>query len=329
MLLSTGLLRPSYRQHVMLLYRDDAERTEAIANYINEGLKGSQLCVYASGRSADAAHMSSLSSQVPGYDEHARKGNIIVINFKPFYESALSGDFDPFTHLKVRLEKMLREYASAEKGDRMLVVADAADRLSCGGHFDRCVALESWWDRAHADWTASNQNITVVCPHPGHVLTEQQPVLHRIGSSHSLTIDLQEHRGIPKKTRPIRILIAEREPDLQTVYRRYMDSLGLEAVVVASGAKCLEAAFDAKGDGFDTIVLDTHLGDVASAEVAAKIRARLPAQRIVFTTTSELEAGRSSVPGINKEEEEDVLIKPFRFSQLLAMIKPGTARATF
>ncbi|MGI0020027.1 MAG: MEDS domain-containing protein [Nitrososphaera sp.] len=317
-----GLLYPSYRQHVMLLYGDDAGRTEAIANYISEGLKGNQLCVYASGRSADAEHMSSLSSQVPGFDEHARKGDLIVIDFKPFYESSLTGDLAPFTQLKERLEKMLRQYASAGKGDKMLVVADAADRLSSAGHLDQCAALESWWDRTHAEWTSSNQNITVVCPHRGRVL--MLPALHRIGSSHSLTIDLQKYVR-SQKTGPARILIAEREPDLQAVYRRYMDSLGLEAVVVASGAKCLESAFDVEGGGFDMIVLDTHLGDAASAEVAAKIRARMPTQRIVFTTTSELEIIINSMPGVNKE---DVLVKPFRFSQLLALIRPKTS-ATF
>ena len=208
-----GLPHSSYRQqHIMLLYRDDAERTGAIASYIRDGLKGNQLCIYASGRSADKRHMSSLSSQVPGYGENARKGNLIVIDFHPFYESALQGDLAPFSHLKDRLEKMLQEYTSAGKGDKMLVVADAADRLSGGGHFDQCVALESWWHGAHAEWMANNQNITVVCPHPGQVLCEQSAVQSKICSAHSLTINLQRHI-VSQKATPIRILIAEPEPD--------------------------------------------------------------------------------------------------------------------
>lgn len=294
----------------MLLYRDDSERTGAIASYINEGLKGGQLCVYASGRSADAAHMDSLSSRVPGYEEMVRNGRLIVIDFKPFYESALRGDLSPFVQLKGRLEKMLQEYASDGKGDRLLVVADAADNLSIAGHIDRCAALEGWWDSTHAQWAAGGQNITVVCPHCGPAL--QAAPQERIGSCHSLTIDLRQ------RARPMRILFAEPEPDLQTVYRRYLDSLGMEAVVASTGVKCLEFAFDAAGSGFDMVVLDTRLGDISSEEVAARIRARVQAQRIVFTTTSELEVESLGA------RKEAVLIKPFKFSRLLSMMAgPG------
>ena len=305
--LSSSLLYPSYRQHVMLLYRDDAERTGAIASYIDEGLKGGQLCVYASGRSADMQHLESLSSRVPSFAESLRKGSLTIIDFKPFHESALRGDLSPFVQLKGRLERMLQEYASAGKGDRMLIVADAADNLSAGGHLDQCETLESWWDETHAGWTAGNRNITVICPHSGPAL--QGSPQDKIGSCHSLTIDLQQ------RTRPMRILVAEPEPDLQTVYRRYLDLLGMEAVVAPNGTKCLESAFDVSGRGFDMIVLDTRLDDIGSEEVAARIRARTHNQRIVFTTTSELEL--ESLGARN----EDVLIKPFKFSHLLSLAR--------
>lgn len=99
----------------------------------------------------------------------------------------------------------------------------------------------------------------------------------------------------------------------RTVYRLCLDSRGLQTVVRSSGAKCLESAFDVAGSGFDIIVLDTRIADIASSEVAARIRARSPGQRIVFTTTSEQEMKLLG-------EKEEVLIKPFKFSQLLSMI---------
>lgn len=63
-----------------------------------------------------------------------------------------------------------------------------------------------------------------------------------------------------------------------------------------------------------------HLSDIAGLQVARKIRERLPDQKIVITTTAIVEDVSRSEIGI-----EEVMIKPFSFSKLLALIKPSTA----
>jgi DNA-binding response OmpR family regulator len=92
-------------------------------------------------------------------------------------------------------------------------------------------------------------------------------------------------------------------------------------VSVESSNKCLESAFDTDGDGYDMIILDSHLNDIGGLELARRIHERMPNQRIVLTTTLPLSQIRNVLnsTGIN---QEDVLLKPFKFSTLLSVIKP-------
>lgn len=62
-------MSPSYREHVMLFYSSDDERNAASVDYINEGLAGGQLCVYASVGAFDRAskwHTSRISPKIHG-----------------------------------------------------------------------------------------------------------------------------------------------------------------------------------------------------------------------------------------------------------------------
>ena len=83
-------------------------RTDAVMSAvacINDGLKDGQFCVYASVNAYDSSHLSKLSSQIINYDQNIEDGNLKIVNFKPHYESALKGDFTPFSKLKNRIRK--------------------------------------------------------------------------------------------------------------------------------------------------------------------------------------------------------------------------------
>ena len=73
-------------------------------------------------------------------------------------------------------------------------------------------------------------------------------------------------------------------------------------------------------DGFDLIILDAHLKDVAAIEVARRIISGIPDQRIAFTTTSSIAQLKSDIRSIRLNSEE-VLLKPFSFSSLLGLIR--------
>jgi len=119
-------MSPSYREHVMLRYNSDDGRNVAAANYINEGLASGQLCLYASVGAVDSVskwHTSRISPNITGYEENVKKGNLIIVDFKRFFESVQKGDLIPFRQLKADLERMLAQRIEAGKGETMLVFA--------------------------------------------------------------------------------------------------------------------------------------------------------------------------------------------------------------
>jgi CheY-like chemotaxis protein len=311
----------------MLLYKSQDECNQAAISCINDGLREGQLCVYASVSANDSSHLVNLSSKITDYKQNIVNGNLSIVNFRPHYESALKGDLTPFIQLKMDLEKILRQRIIEGKVGKIMVFADAACFMSQNRQFAECIVLEKWWNDVHAAWIKNEQNISVICPHPSSALMEESVLYmkRQIGAQHSITIDIDKDFQLTgAKTRPIRILVAEPDMDIRNLYYAYLDSLGFDVVSVESGNKCLEYAFDSTGDGYDMIILDSHLHDIAGLEVAKNIRNRIPNQRIVLTTTyplSQLSNSLGSI-GIN---QEDVMLKPFKFSTLLSVIKPKLA----
>ncbi len=77
---------------------------------------------------------------------------------------------------------------------------------------------------------------------------------------------------------------------------------------------------DTNGDGYEMIILDSHLDDIGGLDLARRIHERMPNQRIVLTTTLSLSqiSNFLNSTGINQED----VLKPFKFSTLLSVIKP-------
>jgi DNA-binding response OmpR family regulator len=151
-----------------------------------------------------------------------------------------------------------------------------------------------------------------------------------------MTIDIEDEHSlqyvyklIKNNRQIIRILIAEPEPDIRYLYREYLNGLGLELEIVENGSKCIEYLLDSKDkekgeeEGFDMVILDSHLSDINGVEVLKTIREKIPSQRIVFTTTHPLSKINTMVNSFGIEED-DILVKPFNFTKLLSTIKPRT-----
>ena len=187
----------SSNEHIMLLYSSDDERNNAAVNYINNGLKNGYQCIYASINAYDSessSNISNLSSNIDNYKENIERDELRIVDFKPYYESALNVDFRPFKKLKTELEETLNRRKSEGKKDAILVFADAACFLSHNNQFDECEILEWWWNETTTEWRQNNQNIIVVCPHPGLVLNN--PLLSdtkgHLTGTHTITIDLNQ-----------------------------------------------------------------------------------------------------------------------------------------
>ena len=326
-------------EHIMLLYSSDDERNNAAVNYINNGLKSGHQCIYASINAYDSessSNISNLSSKIDNYKENIENGELQIVDFKPYYESALHGNLSPFNRLKAELEKTQRQRISEGKKDAILAFADAACFLSHNKHFEECKVLEKWWHNTTTEWAQNNKNITIVCPHPGLVLNN--PLLSdtkdRLNGMHTIMIDLNQSTENQQKKKTQRILIAEPEPDIRYLYSLFTKQYGFsisDVSIVENGNKCLEILLSDTNDNnnnnndndYDIIILDTHLHDISGFEVARKIRNRLPHKRIILTTTNPLDNISNMINSIGIKSQ-DVLLKPFIFSELFSILKePG------
>jgi DNA-binding response OmpR family regulator len=134
-----------------------------------------------------------------------------------------------------------------------------------------------------------------------------------------------------------RILIAEPDSDIHVLYSLFTKQYGFsisDVKVVQNGKKCLEIIHSSRKDNnensnnnnnndYDIFIVDTHLHDISGFEVAKKIRDILPHKRIILTTTYSLDNISSMIDSIGIKSQ-DVLFKPFSYSDLVSILKePG------
>jgi CheY-like chemotaxis protein len=327
------LLQSSDKQHLMLLYDDEAERSSAEIGCINRALQEGQNCIYATVDAKHPGFLSKLASRITDYDRQVESGNFVLLNFEPFYEAAAKGDLAPFNQLKAKVEEAQKNRTTLGKNGKTLLVADAACDLARHKQFDECVTLEGWWQETYNDWMAKNLDITIICAHPSSVLKQQphEEEQYRISHMHSLTLDLnnfigRSHGRNPVKqdaAKSIRILIAEPEPDMLTLYQRFFKSLPVDTLTVTSAKECLQQLLvPNKRDFYDVIIIDVNVKDASGFDIARRILKENPSQQIILTTTlgsDEISLGyKTHSLDVNKYP---TLQKPFVFSQLLGLIK--------
>lgn len=247
----------------MLLYDDEEDRNSAEIKCINHALGAGQFCVYATVDAHRQDFLDRFGTKISGYKEHVRRDNFLVVDFMPFYESALAGGLDNFN----------RERIAEGKSAKAPLVADTACNLTRHGQFDECVNLESWWQNAYSEWMRNSMDVTIICAHPAFALAGSAAEKTRTSHEQSLTLDLRDSAG------PVSVLIAKQAQDMQTVYKWYLGSQEIKVVTVSSGQECCERA--AKEE-FDLIIVNTNLRDVEGHEVDDRVLRRRPSQKIVF-----------------------------------------------
>jgi CheY-like chemotaxis protein len=317
-------------EHVMVLYNNDDDRNNAAVNYINDGLKNGFHCIYASVdvyNSKSSSNISNLLSKINNYNENIERDELRIIDFMPYYKSALAVNFHPFKKLKTELEETLYHRKSQCKKDAILVFADAACFLSYNKHFDECGVLEWWWHETTTEWRQNNQNITIICPHPRLIFNDPllSGIKDHLSTMHTITVDLNQSLNQNNNKKTKRILIAEPNSDIQLLYTLFRKHYGfsISEDIVENGNKCLEIIDSTQKDNnndYDLIIIDTHLPDISGFEVARKVRAKLPHKRIILTTTYSLDNISNIIDSIGIKRE-DVIRKPFSFSELFSVIE--------
>ena len=134
----------------------------------------------------------------------------------------------------------------------------------------------------------------------------------------------------------INILVYETDPDIQCLYQQYMNVISPHvSCTIVDNIEKLTCSEDNSEIGkfnfvqesnFDTIIIDVKAGDYNAIKVVKELLTNIPRQKIVFTTTADThtikdEMIRQGLPG-----NVPILRKPFKFSQLLAVISPNKGK---
>lgn len=317
-------------------------RDNVTIDYINQGLKENQLCIYGSVNAYDRSNLSKVLDKIKDYKENIDKRNLLVVNLRPFYDSALRGDLTPFEQLRTQIQQELER----RNNKSVIIIADCADNLFQNQYFDQSELVESWWHRVYNKWIQNEKqgqnHITIICPHLDSLLYKHPFDQHKskIFDNHSITIDIEGRTIMTSSTlvqcienRPqpaeqtislmesqTHILVAEPELDLQYVYNIWLRSKGFKNILITdSGKKCLEGLnkiVNIPQESNIIVILDSHIRDIPLVEVAKQILNRKPDIQIIFTTT--LPSDCINSVGINNNSK--ILFKPFEFSELLSLL---------
>ena len=129
--------------------------------------------------------------------------------------------------------------------------------------------------------------------------------------------------SLTKEFEPAQILIAEPEPDILTLFKTFLETLGVRSATVADGEAALEFFLEKenKGRPYDVVVLDTHLKGLNGLDLAKMIHDISPTQRIIMVTTTPKEYLSKNVLKSAMIEEGDILTMPFRLSDFISKLK--------
>lgn len=119
------------------------------------------------------------------------------------------------------------------------------------------------------------------------------------------------------------ILIAEPEPDILTLFKTFLETLGVRSATVTDGKAALEFFLEKenKGRPYDVVVLDTHLKGLNGLDLAKMIHDISPTQRIIMVTTTPKEYLLKNVLKSAMIEEGDILTMPFRLYDFISKLK--------
>jgi hypothetical protein len=135
------LSNPPEGSHIALVYDRPEQKDALIAQFINEGLEKGQFCAYGTVRYSIQGHLEMMSSMIKDFDRHVKEGNLMIIDFAPFFHAAMIGDLKPFADAK----KLLEEKLHGRKSKQVRIAGDAVELMFDNDEFDPCASLEEWW----------------------------------------------------------------------------------------------------------------------------------------------------------------------------------------
>jgi len=135
----------------------------------------------------------------------------------------------------------------------------------------------------------------------------------------------QEEKQVPKK--PMRILIADDEPEILELYEKWLELKGRKVITVKDGQKCVdvykkEYINHQLENYFDVVILDQKMPKMTGLHAAVEILKINPHQRIIFASGYLEKTLLDALTRLNKAIE--VIEKPFSLDTLDNMINDTT-----
>jgi len=135
----------------------------------------------------------------------------------------------------------------------------------------------------------------------------------------------QDEKLVLKK--PMKILIADDEPKILELYKKWLELKGRQVITVKDGQKCLEVykreySHHQLENYFDVIILDQKMPKMTGLQVAVEILKINPHQRIIFASGFLEKTLLDALTRLNKAIE--VIEKPFSLDTLDNLINDTT-----
>ena len=121
---------------------------------------------------------------------------------------------------------------------------------------------------------------------------------------------MNEPDSIPEK---LCILVVDDEPDILTVTRHFLESLGID-VLTASDAESAEDLYKEHLSEIDMIILDIIMPRVSGRELYEELRSINPSVKALFISGYSL---NGTIPELLGNSRTDFLQKPFSMESLI------------
>jgi len=159
-----GSAQLPFQQHALVLHSTE-HNNKAATKYVNEALSRGQLTVYVpvNTDNNNMPHSSEIASEIVNYEDNVNHGNLLTLDIRSFYNSALAGDMQPFEELKILLEEAIKERIASDKNDEVIFVSGIGGTLATNQKFDESINSEKWWQKTHSEWLQKGLKVTMIC----------------------------------------------------------------------------------------------------------------------------------------------------------------------
>lgn len=158
------LLNPSINSNIILIYENESDLDNAIATYLNEGLRRGHVCVHASVSLANEGYMENFSSRIVNYQENLENGNLKLVDLTTYYVNAMVSNLESFDKLKEEIISFIKRDKN-RINKHVRVTEDCATLLLKNKHLEQCILVNEWCRRNPLEGS-------YVCPYPKSSLNQ-------------------------------------------------------------------------------------------------------------------------------------------------------------